>query len=92
MLDFLRIATLPLTILLSFVLLLLLFRGPKVVPHLARSGFSLRTWLTGKGLRDDAGSTIRSANGLEMRVERDKVTGVRKVVVGETINLSSRTL
>ncbi len=91
MLEFIKIATLPASILLAFVLLLLLFRGPKVVPNLARSGFSLKTWLTAKGLRDDAGSTIRSANGLIMRVNRDG-EGNRQVVVDETINLSTRSL
>lgn len=91
MTDLLRIVTLPISVLLLFVLLLLLVRGTKVAPQLARSGFNLKTWLTGRGLRDDADSTIRSANGLVMRVERDKA-GNRTVTLDETINLSSRRL
>jgi hypothetical protein len=92
MLEVLKIATLPITVFLAYALFRLLQRGPTLVPHLARSGFSLKTWLTGTGLRDEANSTIRSANGLVMRVQRDKNSGERKVIVEETINLSSRAL
>lgn len=89
MLDILKLATVPLTVLLLLVFLRMLFRGPQVVTQLSRSGFSLRTWLTGTGLRDDAGSTTRSGYGLVMRINRDKAGLTSQVEVGETINLSS---
>ncbi len=92
MLEVIKIVTLPISMLLAFVLVSLVVRGPKVLPHLARSGFSLKTWLTAKGLRDGSGSTIRSANGLVMRVKRESIQGAKQVVVDETINLSSRAL
>ena len=88
MLEIIRLATIPLTVLLILVLFRLVFRGPQVVTQLSRSGFSLRTWLTGTGLRDDAGSTTRSGHGLVMGVTIDK-DGQERVEVGETINLSS---
>jgi len=88
MLEFIRLATIPLTVVLIVVLIRLLFRAPKVIPNLSRSGFSLGTWLTGKGLKDDAGSTIRTGHGLSVRIERDAQGKKERAVVDETINLS----
>ncbi len=88
MIDVLRVLSLPVTVLLIFVLFRLLTRGPHSIPQLSRSGFNLATWLTGKGIRDDAGSSIRTGHGLVMRIERDRYGNRKRVIVDETTNLS----
>ena len=84
MTEFLRVATIPVTVLLAFVLFLLLTRGRRLAPRLAREGFNLRSWLTGV-VRDRSGSVVPPARGggLVMAVRHDK-DGNRTVEVSET--------
>ena len=51
--------------------------------ELFKMGFSLRTWLTGIGMRDSHGGTLRTTRGRTEEV----VSGKRRV--RETVNLST---
>jgi hypothetical protein len=83
MLEILRLLSIPLVIVMLYVLIKLWLRGPAVIPELARSGFSLKAYLTGRGLHDNAGSSIRKTKGLVAIQDEDGLE------ISETINLSS---
>ena len=91
MIEILKIVTIPLTVFLIYVFYRLLRDGGTLLPQLARTGFSWRSWITGKGMRDDADSTIRTGNGLLMAAKAD-ASGAKRVIVEETTNLSSSRL
>jgi hypothetical protein len=86
MLEILRLLSIPVAILLTFVVVRLWLHGPRVIPELARSGFSLRSYLSGKGMRDHEGSSIATTKAPVVTRREDGLEIV------ETINLSSGNL
>lgn len=89
--EILGIATVPITVILVYVLYRILRDGNTLLPQLARTGFSWRSWVTGRGMKEDADSTIRTGNGLLIVSEPDP-RGTHHITVEETTNLSSSRL
>jgi hypothetical protein len=86
MLEILRLLSIPVAVVLGFVVLRVWLHGPKVIPELARSGFSLRAYVSGKGMRDHEGSSIATTKAPVVARHEDGLE------ITETINLSSGNL
>jgi hypothetical protein len=86
MLEILRLLAIPVAVVLTFVVLRVWLRGPRVLPELARSGFSLQSYFTGRGMRDHKGSSIATTKAPVVTRHEDGLE------IRETINLSSGNL